>query len=345
MQLSSNLDNPLRMAQLAYEAGMLTEPEDYSAWTLYSNVLEKDPSNAAAFQGLEKVAADVLQRGGVALEQGRYQDAKSAADKILGALPEHTGARNLAARLDAMAPKEAAPPPRAAPATAPTPEITARVTPAPVIRPEVEKAPEQPKIDPVVAAHEAFTRAMSENRLLTPANNNARHYVETMITAQANHDFTRQDRGVLVTELLARSTQALEALDTEAARTWIDEAERLATDQSAVATARLALSDRLIAMESAKVLPASTLKIVDYVAPDYPRFAASRGIEGWVDLEFTVARDGSTKNIEVADASHERYFRDEAVGAVQRWHFEPRVFMDQRIDQRAYTRVRFILEQ
>jgi TonB family protein len=166
-----------------------------------------------------------------------------------------------------------------------------------------------------------------------------------MITAQANHDFTRQDRGVLVTELLARSTQALEALDTEAARTWIDEAERLATDQSAVATARLALSDRLIAMESAKVLPASTLKIVDYVAPDYPRFAASRGIEGWVDLEFTVARDGSTKNIEVADASHERYFRDEAVGAVQRWHFEPRVFMDQRIDQRAYTRVRFILEQ
>ncbi|HSC16307.1 MAG TPA: hypothetical protein VLI71_14380, partial [Gammaproteobacteria bacterium] len=33
------LDNPLRMAQLAYDAGMLVEPDEYSAWTLFSRVL------------------------------------------------------------------------------------------------------------------------------------------------------------------------------------------------------------------------------------------------------------------------------------------------------------------
>jgi protein TonB len=87
------------------------------------------------------------------------------------------------------------------------------------------------------------------------------------------------------------------------------------------------------------------LKIVDYVAPTYPRYAATRGIEGWVDLEFTVARNGATKDIEVGDASHERYFRDEAVEAVQQWRFEPRVFMDQPIDQRTFTRLRFVLAQ
>jgi TonB family protein len=347
MQLNSNLDNPLRMAQLAYEAGMLTEPEDYSAWALYSNVLKKDPRNAVALEGLDKVATDLLQRGSVALEQGRYEDAKSAATRILGAIPEHTGAKNLAARLDAMASKASAPP-RPAAASAPTPEVTARAPSAPaapVTRPEVEKAPEQPKIDPIVAAHEAFMRAMSENRLLTPADESARYYVETMIKTQADHEFTRRDRELLVTELLARSAQALEALDSDAARTWIDQAERLATDQIAVGTARLALNDRIIAMESAKVLPASTLKIVDYVAPTYPRYAATRGIEGWVDLEFTVARNGATKDIEVGDASHERYFRDEAVEAVQQWRFEPRVFMDQPIDQRTFTRLRFVLAQ
>src|SRR5262245_6613977 len=34
------LDNPLRMAQLAYDAGMLVEPDEYSAWTLFARVLK-----------------------------------------------------------------------------------------------------------------------------------------------------------------------------------------------------------------------------------------------------------------------------------------------------------------
>src|SRR4051795_6333972 len=35
---SAALDNPLRMADLAFQAGMLVEPEEYSAWTLYRGV-------------------------------------------------------------------------------------------------------------------------------------------------------------------------------------------------------------------------------------------------------------------------------------------------------------------
>jgi TonB family protein len=346
--LSSSLDNPLRMAQLAYEAGMLTEPEGYSAWTLYSRVLERDPDNEAARQGLDRVAADLLQRGRVALEQGRYEDTRTTVDRILGTLPGHTGAADLADRLDAMMPK-LAPPPVPVAAQPPDPEIRATAPPAPAPPPAAEQPREQPRResrpDPIVAAHEAFEQAMRENRLLAPAADSARHHVETMLAAQPEHELTRRDRELLVTELLARSTQALEALDTEAARTWIDEAEHLAADPIAVATARGALIDRLIAMESAKTLPASALAVVDYVAPVYPRIAATRELEGWVDLEFTVERNGSTRDITVADASHERYFRNEAIAAVERWRFEPRVFMDQTIEQRAFTRVRFVLAE
>ena len=36
----ATLDNPLRMAELAYEAGMLIEPEEFSAWTLFAGVLK-----------------------------------------------------------------------------------------------------------------------------------------------------------------------------------------------------------------------------------------------------------------------------------------------------------------
>jgi TonB family protein len=331
--LRSGLDDPLRMAQLAYDAGMLTEPEDYSAWTLFAGVLVQDPGNVIALEGLNQVAADLLQRGAVALEQGRYDDARSTVDRILGAMPDHEGATALALRLE-----DAAPEPEPEPVV--EPETVRVVVAAP--RPAPER--EEPRVDPVVVAHDAFERAMRENRLLTPANDNARLHVRRMLDENSAHELAIQDRDLLVTELLARSTQALEALDPDAARTWIDEAQRIAADQAPIAAARTSLTERLIAMESAKPLPASALTVVDYVAPEYPRNAAMRGVQGWVDVEFTVASDGSTRNIAVADASHDRYFRDEAMAAVSQWRFEPRVFMDRPIDQKSYTRVRFVLE-
>jgi TonB family protein len=328
--LSINLDNPLRMAELAYEAGMLIEPEDYSAWTLFASVLRQEPDNAAARDGLQKVAADLVQRGSVALEQGRYDDASSMLDRIFGTLPDHAGALELAARLEELRPK---PEP-----VEPEPELVAEAAPAPA------PVREEPKVDPVIVAHAGFESALAANRILTPPNDNARHYVELMITAAPNHAQTRADRNLLVTELLARSAQSLEALDTDGARAWIDAAEPLAAEPAQIAAARNAWTDRIIAMETAKPLPASAMKFKQYVPPVFPGTAVQRGIEGWVDVEFTVAANGTTRDISAADASHERMFRAEAIAAVSQWTFEPRVFMDRPIDQRVHTRVRFVFD-
>jgi TonB family protein len=330
LALGSGLDNPLRMAQLAYEAGMLIEPEDYSAWTLFARVLGEEPSNEVARAGLYKVANDLVQRGGVALEQGRFDDTRATVDRILGALPEHSGALELQARLEDLQPK---------PEPEPEPEPETRVAEA---TPPPAPVREEPKVDPVAAAHAGFESALAANRILTPANDNARHYVEAMIDAAPNHAQTRADRDLLVTELLARSAQSLEALDTDGARAWIDAAAPLAADPAQIAAARNAWTDRIIAMESAKPLPASAMKFTTYVPPEFPSTAASRGIEGWVDVEFTVTASGATRDISVADGSHDRMFRPEAIEAVAQWRFEPRIFMDRPIDQRTHTRVRFV---
>jgi TonB family protein len=327
--LTTNLDNPLRMAELAYEAGMLIEPEDYSAWTLFATVLGEDPDNAAARAGLQKVADDLVQRGSVALEQGRYDDASAMLERILGTLPEHTGAIELEARLEALKPK-----PEPLPEPEPERVAEAEVAPAPVR--------EEPKVDPVVVAHAGFESALAANRILTPPNDNARHYVELMIAAAPTNPQTRADRDLLVTELLARSAQSLEGLDTDGARAWIDAAEPLAANPAQISAARNAWTDRIIAMETAKPLPASAMKLVNYVPPEFPRTAVQRGIEGWVDVEFTVAANGTTRDISAADASHERMFRAEAIAAVTQWTFEPRIFMERPIDQRVHTRVRFV---
>jgi protein TonB len=110
-----------------------------------------------------------------------------------------------------------------------------------------------------------------------------------------------------------------------------------------VRKARSALTEQVIAMEAAKPVSASALKITTYVAPTYPSRASERALEGWVDIEFTVGTDGKTRNVVVTDASHESMFRREATEAVSKWEFEPRVFMGRAIEQTSYTRIRFVL--
>lgn len=335
----STLDNPLRMAALAYDAGMLVEPAEYSAWTLYSQVVKSDPGNTAAVEGLTKVADDLVRRGETALDQGRFDDARSTAERIRAVLPDHAGAKALADKIwpstsvgandrtaESFRPELPAqtPPPRVAPVTV------------------VQEAPEQPVVDPIAEANSGFERAMLANRLLTPVDQSAKHHVGVMTAVNPTHELTQRARQRLSAEFLSRAAQSLEALDAEAAGIWIDEAQTLGVDSEGVRGARARLTTQLIAMESARPLPASALKIATYVAPEYPQRALERRLEGWVDLEFTVGTDGSTRDVTVVAASHDSFFRREAIAAVERWRFEPRVFMNRPIEQRSYTRIRFV---
>jgi TonB family protein len=329
------LDNPLRMAQLAYDAGMLVEPDEYSAWTLFSRVLKSEPENAAALEGLTKVADDLVRRGETALDQGRFDDARATVERIRTALPEHEGAKALAEKIW----PEVAVAPAAPPMPLPEPEVprVARVETAPPPAP-------RPQVDPVVEANAAFEKALAEGRLLTPSEQSAKHYVGVLNRTSVDHELTVRARTTLALEFLSRAAQSVEALDPEAAEIWIDEAEGLlgAADDG-VRQARSALTEQLIAMESAKPVPASVLKIATYVAPTFPQRASERNVEGWVDVEFTVGTDGKTRNIVVTDASHETMFRREATEAVSKWQFEPRSFMGRAIEQTSFTRIRFVL--
>jgi TonB family protein len=327
------LDNPLRMAQLAYEAGMLIDPEEYSAWTLYARVAKAEPDNAEAVAGLTKVADDLVRRGETALEQGRFDDARSMVERIRAVLPKHPGAKSLAAKIWPDAAPDRPPQALKAPPTE-SPRV-ARIEVAP-------PPPAKPAVDPVKEASEAFMAAMAAGRLLTPPDQSAKHFLSVLVTMNRDHALTQRARETLSRELLSRASQSIEALDDEAAAVWIKEAEAIDVDRAGVRKARDMLTGHQIAQEEAKRIPASALTVVSYVAPSYPQRALERGLQGWVDVEFTVATDGTTKDIVVADASNDALFGREAVDAVKQWRFEPRVFMNRTIEQRSYTRMRFV---
>jgi protein TonB len=60
------------------------------------------------------------------------------------------------------------------------------------------------------------------------------------------------------------------------------------------------------------------------VEPQYPPQAAKRGLEGWVQLQFTVTTAGSVDDVTVVKSSN-AVFERAAVEAVRKWKYEPQM--------------------
>jgi protein TonB len=79
------------------------------------------------------------------------------------------------------------------------------------------------------------------------------------------------------------------------------------------------------------------------IRPMYPREAAVDGIEGWVKLEFTITATGSVRDARVIDANPARIFNREAMRAILKWKFKPRVVDGVAVDRRATQVIDFSL--
>jgi protein TonB len=77
--------------------------------------------------------------------------------------------------------------------------------------------------------------------------------------------------------------------------------------------------------------------------PEYPIAAARARQEGWVEVEFTVAPDGSVENAHVTASEPGRIFDREAIAAVQRAKFEPKLVNGQPVASTLRRRIQFKL--
>lgn len=71
-------------------------------------------------------------------------------------------------------------------------------------------------------------------------------------------------------------------------------------------------------------VPESDFLPIVKVSPRYPEDLASKGIEGYVRLKYTVTENGNTKDIVVVNSSHPGFERS-AVNAARKFKFKPRV--------------------
>jgi len=80
------------------------------------------------------------------------------------------------------------------------------------------------------------------------------------------------------------------------------------------------------------------------VEPQYPMSAKQRGVEGWVELMFTITRLGTVADIVVTASNPGTIFNRSAVQAVSKWKYNPKVEHGTAVDRPGVRqRIRFQL--
>lgn len=193
---------------------------------------------------------------------------------------------------------------------------------------------------------------IAQGRLLEPKGDTAQHYVDLLSAADSNFEGLADTRALLASRALAESRTAMAAGNLDRADQYAQAAAAAGapaaevTDLSArIMSARVVRPAAVAASREPSVLPENQLRRTFFVAPAYPARALQRETEGWVDLEFTVNKDGTTRDAVVRAAEPAETFDRAALDAVRRWRYEPRVVNGAAIEQRVETRLRFKLTQ
>jgi len=82
------------------------------------------------------------------------------------------------------------------------------------------------------------------------------------------------------------------------------------------------------------------------IAPEYPPRALSRGLEGWVQVQFTITATGMVKDPVVVNAEPKNIFDDAALKSIARWRYNPKVDGGVAVERvGVQTIIRFQLEE
>jgi len=295
----------LSLAAQRLDEGHLSEPDQDNAGFYIQQALQIDPDDAAA-QDLEQSLALRL-----------LTDARSAIDRRDFAI----AAARLAAAKGIAAPANI--------------EIVQQL---------LADAQRRAASDSVQQLLKAANDRLLQDRLIQPANDSAKYYLLTvrgLDPANAALGTALQDLGA---RLVAKARRALELEQYDAARSWLDETAAIGYS-SADSSAVLQDLEAALARQKflANVVAANDLTLLKSVQPQYPQKAQLGKIEGWVELDFTVAETGEVRDVAVHGSSAPGVFDEAAIGALSQWRYRPLLRDAKPVPQRARIRIRFKL--
>jgi TonB family protein len=358
----------LARGQMAIVTDRLVEPRGNNALEYFRAVLALQPDNAEAYAGLLRVGAALEARVVEALQARNPAHGATALMALQRAIPDYPRLDVLREELLALSrstrrPISVAPPPAPTPKQpAAAPARASEQTP-----PAAEKAPARAKTNapepqapapkpaptarapaasgPTAAELDAIARLRGRGALLEPPGNNAYEQLLALRQKYPDSNELRTEQQQLAFAFLERTRAARAAGDVDTAQTFLSRVDSLVPNMTATKAlqAQLAAAQRQRAIAT-DIVQAKALKRVREVPPAYPREAERLGISGWVDVEFTIAPDGTTQNVIVRNSEPQRTFDQSAVDAVKRWRFAPVMRDGAAVRQRAAMRIRFELK-
>ena len=148
--------------------------------------------------------------------------------------------------------------------------------------------------------------------------------IESNVTVVKMVDATMPDIEMEVVREIEKP-QAIEQLDTPPPeiterQTNLDSGPSLSIQRAAVEID----TDLSIGGASISITDGEMLPLVN-VTPTYPTRAASRGIEGWCQVSFTVTDTGGVRDVVVVDAEPAGIFDTSSIRAAEKFKFQPKV--------------------
>ncbi|HEY7639433.1 MAG TPA: energy transducer TonB [Steroidobacteraceae bacterium] len=203
------------------------------------------------------------------------------------------------------------------------------------------RAPTTSASDPLVAD---IRQRITEGKLIDPPGDSARDLLVNLRNSAPTRPEVEELSKQLTTRLLESGKGAMGAKAFPRAEQLIAAARDVGAryNEAGIAQAEKDLTAAREANAAAtSIVSANSLKRTRTVQPIYPESARKKGIEGWVELAFTVQPNGTVDDVEVRNASPANVFEDAAVRAIRGWRFEPVERNGEKVAQRAMVRLRF----
>jgi TonB family protein len=319
-------DPVLSRARAALQAGRLEAPEGRNALDLFQAVLLAQPQHPEAQASLARTVDQLLARVQQEAAAGNQAEAERLAQRVLSVVPDHRAAQAVARQVNPgdtpsrqLSQEQAAEVEAQLAAHAPGPGSAVDAAPA-TLRPRtlaeiqaklaelpgpVTRLPDNPSTPPAPAA-----APIVRPDPLRP------HVVNAATPTTTIRSYAREPAGTHPTLGM--------------------------TGPSARRSSEPVTSEADMAPG---VVAADTLDRVAAREPVYPAQALRNGTKGWVALEFTVAPNGSVRDIEVVAAEPRGVFDEAAADAVGAWRFRPRVVNGKAVAQRSTITMRFDVEK
>jgi TonB family protein len=163
---------------------------------------------------------------------------------------------------------------------------------------------------------------LAQGKLTEPDNDSALYYVNQLRSSDPKNSALPQISGTVQGQIIDRARTALDAGDLERSEGLVQLAAGLGTSADLDA-----LNDKI---RQRKVLGAGPLQMpeqsltrVNKLDVQYPPRALQIGVEGWVEIGYTVGPDGTVTNVKVLNAMPLKVFESSATKAVSHLRYQP----------------------